>query len=103
MDQAVVTLDVRGALNRGQEPFSLIMQTVGKLNAGQQLRLISPFEPVPLYQVMAQRGFNYQANAREDGDWEILFSPTCEARADEPTPTGAPFCARRASGQGDQG
>ena len=95
MEPDVVTLDVREALDRGQEPFSLIMQTVGKLSAGEQLLLIVPFEPVPLYQVMAQRGYAYESTAREDGNWNILFSPS-GATAVEKEAAEPPSCDRRA-------
>lgn len=83
MSDSVVTLDVRDHLNSGREPFSLIMQTASALEKEQSLRLIVPFEPVPLYHIMAQRGFNYTATTLETGDWEILFSP-CEGSSQDP-------------------
>ena len=79
MSDSVVTLDVRDHLNSGREPFSLIMQTASGLQKEQSLLLIVPFEPVPLYHIMAQRGFDYAATPRESGDWEILFSPCHES------------------------
>ncbi len=36
-------LDVRPELARGQEPFATIMQTIGMLQARQELLLIAPF------------------------------------------------------------
>ena len=69
-----VTLDVREDIQRGREPFSRIMQTVASLGAGDDLVIIAPFEPTPLYAVLAQRGFSYQAKEIDSGDWEIRFS-----------------------------
>ena len=69
-----VTLDVREDIQRGREPFSRIMQTVAGLGAGDDLVIIAPFEPTPLYAVLAQRGFSYQAKEIDSGDWEIRFS-----------------------------
>lgn len=74
----IVRLDVRDQIKTGREPFSQIMGAVGQLEAGQKFLLIAPFEPAPLYAVMAQRGFSSVATVREDGDWEILFSPVLE-------------------------
>jgi uncharacterized protein (DUF2249 family) len=69
-----VTLDVREDIQRGREPFSRIMQAVASLGAGDDLVIIAPFEPTPLYAILAQRGFSYQAKEIETGDWEIRFS-----------------------------
>lgn len=71
-------LDVRPALAAGEEPFSMIMQAVGRLESGQGFLLIAPFQPVPLYQVMAQRGFCHAASPIGGGDWEVLFTPADE-------------------------
>lgn len=68
-------LDVRPMLRAGEEPFQAIMDAVSALAAGQKLRLIAPFRPVPLYSVMANRGFAASDRALDGGDWEVLFSP----------------------------
>src|SRR5215831_15568245 len=78
MSQNVVTLDVRDDLKRGREPFSKIMRTVAALKVNEDLLLIAPFEPAPLYGVLAQQGFSHTAKATDSGDWEVLFSRTTE-------------------------
>lgn len=75
MSDAVVTLDVREMSRSGRDLFSLIMGAVGRLEEGQKLLLVAPFEPVPLYEVMSHRGFDYTTTPRGNGDWEVLFSP----------------------------
>ncbi len=50
-------LDVRPMLRAGEEPFQAIMDAVGALAPGESLRLVAPFRPVPLFSVMANRGF----------------------------------------------
>jgi len=67
-------LDVREDIRNGREPFSKIMQTVAQLKADEQLLLIAPFEPVPLYALLAQQGFSYQSKPTETGDYEVLFT-----------------------------
>ena len=76
-------LDVRPILRAGGEPFGPIMAAADQLVAGQRLRLYATFKPVPLFQVMAQRGFSHQAAPLIDGDWVVLFTPT-GANADVP-------------------
>ena len=74
MSSEIVTLDVRDDLRNGSEPFSKIMDTVGQLRPGERLSLLVPFEPVPLFAVMAQRGFAHTARQMPEGDWEVLFT-----------------------------
>ena len=68
-------VDVRPLLQAGDDPFQAIMEATSELAAGQSLRLIAPFRPVPLLSVMANRGFAASESALGDGDWEVLFSP----------------------------
>ncbi len=51
-----------------------ILESVGRLAPGQGLCLIAPFEPVPLYQFLAQQGFRHESHVRDDGAWEVLFT-----------------------------
>jgi uncharacterized protein (DUF2249 family) len=68
-------LDVRPDLRQGHDPFAKIMQTVGQLAAEQELLLIAPFEPVPLYEVLAQRGFAHAAHQAAPSEWRVTFRP----------------------------
>lgn len=68
-------VDARPILHAGGEPFSLIMAAVGRLREGQGLRLYAPFKPVPLFTVMADKGFAHSASELEGGEWEVLFTP----------------------------
>lgn len=77
-----LTLDVRPHLARGEEPFAAIMAAAEALAPGQALRLLAPFLPVPLFSVMADRGFIAEERALSDGLWEVLFAPV-------PATTGA--------------
>ncbi|MBU3030590.1 DUF2249 domain-containing protein [Paracoccus marinaquae] len=68
-------LDVRPILASGQDPFGAIMDVVGSLPPGTSLRLIAPFQPTPLFSVMARQGYAAAPRQRGDGAWEVLFSP----------------------------
>ncbi len=81
------TLDVRDILKAGGEPFSEIMQAVDALWPGQSLRLLATFKPVPLFGVMAQRGFGHTERQIGGGDWEVIFTPSAQGATE--TGTGA--------------
>lgn len=85
---SIEELDVRPLLERGEEPFKVIMQAVGRIPERGALRLRSSFEPVPLYQVMARRGFSHSSRQLAADDWEVVFSQK------ELSEVPAPRCAR---------
>lgn len=72
---APLTLDVRPELRGGGEPLPLILQAVAQLRPDQPLRLLTTFEPIPLYSVLGRKGFAHVASRHTEGDWEILFTP----------------------------
>jgi uncharacterized protein (DUF2249 family) len=74
MSNNIVTLDVRETLRQGGKPCGLITEAVSRLQSNQSLRLIAPFEPVPLFDLLGQRGYGHRATALPGGDWEVLFS-----------------------------
>lgn len=73
-----VTLDVREDIRSGREPFSKILSTVAALPGGAELLLIAPFEPVPLFAVMAKQGFDHVSRPSGSGDWEVRFTPRAQ-------------------------
>jgi uncharacterized protein (DUF2249 family) len=79
-------LDVRPILREGGEPFSVIMEAVGKLAPGQGLRLLATFKPVPLFHALGARGFESSAREIGNGDWEVIFTPAGSPAAAAATP-----------------
>jgi len=70
----VRTVDVRPIVARGEEPFGTIMAAVDVLEAGQDLVVIAPFEPVPLEGVLGGQGFTFEAVPVDGGDdWRVTF------------------------------
>ena len=88
MTQKTVALDVREDIRNGREPFGKIMQTVASLKDNEQLLLIAPFEPAPLFAVLAQQGFSHQSKPTPAGDYEVLFTRGASGSA-EPIPAAA--------------
>jgi uncharacterized protein (DUF2249 family) len=91
MSQSTVTLDVREDIRSGREPFGKIMQAVAALKDREQLLLIAPFEPAPLYAVLAQQGFSHQSKPTAAGDWEVLFTRDPANLADAKTNPTTPL------------
>jgi uncharacterized protein (DUF2249 family) len=92
MSDKIVRLDVREEFRRAQPPFPRIMNTVSGLLEGQELLLVAPIEPVPLFSILAQRGFGHASRQIESGDWEVRFSrdlavsnAAAGVKADRPT------------------
>lgn len=88
-----LTLDVRPHLARGEEPFAAIMSATNALAPGQALRLLVPFRPVPLFAVMANRGFTAEEHALPGGLWEVLFAPAGAEAEPGLAPGSAPGAA----------
>ncbi|HVV92128.1 MAG TPA: DUF2249 domain-containing protein [Hyphomicrobiales bacterium] len=82
-------LDVRPTLRAGGEPFAEIMAAVNGLAAGQGLRLLATFKPIPLFHVLDGKGFAHVARELDGGDWEVLFTPA-EAKDAPAAATPAP-------------
>lgn len=74
MSNQALVLDVRDDIRRGREPFSKIMQAVASLAPGQDLVLIAPFEPAPLYKMLGQQGLQHKTETTPEGDFKVRFS-----------------------------
>ena len=74
MSKQVVQLDVCKDVQQGREPFSMIMGAVAELQEDEALLLIVPFEPFPLYSVLARHGFSHDSRRTGTGTWEVLFT-----------------------------
>ena len=73
MNGNTILVDVREDIRNGREPFSKIMTAVGGLHSGQELLLVAPFEPIPLFDVLGKQGFQHTAQRQDSGDWEVRF------------------------------
>lgn len=67
-------LDVRPLLASKRPPLPAIMDAVSRLEDGQSLRLIAPFDPVPLRDMLATRGFVNTTSETAPGVWVVEFT-----------------------------
>lgn len=69
-----ITLDVRADFRAGLHPREKIQTALTQLGAEETLRLLAPFEPVPLLHWAASQGLAYQTQPISENDWEVLFT-----------------------------
>ena len=65
------TLDAR---TLDEPPFGPIVAALDDLARDESLLLINGFEPVPLYDVLAERGFAYDAEQVDDDEWHVRIA-----------------------------
>lgn len=61
-------LDVR---DREEPPFPVISDALDELGDDERLLLINSFEPRPLYDVLDERGFDYEPERVADDEWRV--------------------------------
>ena len=61
-------LDVRDVEG---EPFGRIDTALSELDDEDRLLLVNGFEPVPLYDVLADRGFDYETEQVGPTEWHV--------------------------------
>lgn len=74
MTQSILILDVREDIRSGRQPCGRILETARKVGNGESFKLIAPFEPKPLFELLGREGFTHQAAPLTAGDWEVLFT-----------------------------
>jgi hypothetical protein len=69
-------LNVRPDLENGGEPYVRIMEAVASIKPGGTMVIIAPFEPVPLYDVLGERGFSHETAMVAADEWVVRFALT---------------------------
>lgn len=70
--EKLIKLDVRPTINSGKDPFLDIMEKIKKINEDEVLHLINSFEPMPLYSVLGNKGFEHWTE-KVDGVFNVYF------------------------------
>jgi uncharacterized protein (DUF2249 family) len=66
-----LTLDIRGMAQR--EPLERVLGTVASFRAGDTLKLLTDFEPQPLYRILERDGFRHHAEPGEIAPYEVTI------------------------------
>jgi uncharacterized protein (DUF2249 family) len=83
MTQDILTLDVRDDFRSGLHPCDKIQNALGNVGDGETLRLLVPFEPVPIFEVARNKGLSHKAQQTPEGHWEVLFSRNAEVKTNK--------------------
>jgi len=62
---------VVGATEIDGEPFGDIVTALGSLGDDERMLLVNSFEPVPLYDVLDERGFAHETSQIGDDEWHV--------------------------------
>ncbi len=83
-----IILDVRPDIEAGNDPFKRIMATIKELKEGDILKVINSFEPIPLINLLRQKGFSAEVERPEPGLVITYFRK--EKNAQTPDPNQGP-------------
>lgn len=92
----IVDLDVRPILASGTDPLNIILEKIKNIQAGQTLRIINTFEPIPLINMLEKKGFVTYTDTIDANLVETYFHKRTEASPIDATPA-----AKTASGWDD--
>jgi len=67
-----IKLDVRPTIELGRDPFLDIMEKIKALKEDEVLHLINSFEPMPLYSVLGNKGFEHWTE-KVDSVFNVYF------------------------------
>ena len=65
--EPAIILDVRPDIEGGTDPFKRIMSTIKDLKEGEVIKIINSFEPIPLINLLRQKGFTPAVERPEPG------------------------------------
>lgn len=101
----IVELDVRPVIEGGNDPLSIILQAVKKLEPGKVLKIINSFKPTPLIHLLGKQGFESYVEQLSDklihtyfykqsAESAVIAEPTVPVEMDEWNETLNRFCNR---------
>ncbi|HET8828343.1 MAG TPA: DUF2249 domain-containing protein [Pelobium sp.] len=76
----IIDFDVRALLTSGQDPLSLILEKIKTIQAGQALKIINTFEPIPLVKMLEKKGFIIHIDHVAEDLVETYFYKPTEAK-----------------------
>ncbi len=69
----IIELDVRPVLEAGNDPLSIILDTIKSIIPGRALKIINTFEPTPLIALLGRKGFESYTTIGSDNLMETYF------------------------------
>ncbi len=86
----IIDFDVRELLASGKDPLTLIIEKIKTIEAGQALKIINTFEPVPLIKMLEKQGFQiYVDHLSKDLVETYFYKHSAEMTIDAEAKEGA--------------
>jgi len=82
----IIDLDVRPVLSSGTDPLNIILEKIKTIQAGQILKIINTFEPIPLIKLLEKKGFVTYTDTIDANLVETYFYKKSETDSIETTP-----------------
>ncbi|MEN8119134.1 MAG: DUF2249 domain-containing protein [Bacteroidota bacterium] len=79
----ITVLDVRDDLAKGVDPFKEIMATIKTFTEGEVLKIVNTFEPVPIINVLKQKGFISKVEHISEKEIHTYLKKVVEDKSDE--------------------
>lgn len=70
-DDTMQTIDARNM--QPPEPFERVIDALSSLPLGDEVRLLVPHEPRPLYRFLAGNNYTWTATQAAEGHWEVVI------------------------------
>jgi len=73
-DLHIIELDVRSTIESGADPFKEIMQSIKKLNDKETLKVVNVFEPIPLINILREKGYKTWTDKIYENEYHTYFT-----------------------------
>lgn len=99
----VASIDVPALLDDAVDPFPILSAAAEAVGIGEGMVVMAPFDPIPLRNMLTERGFTSWGTPEADGRWRVRFyrAGACGGVGPEarqcPLCTHRPACLRRAN------
>lgn len=70
----IILLDVRPTINSGADPFKEIMGAIKGMKEDETLQLINIFEPLPIIQILQEKGYKTRTDKISDSEYHTFFT-----------------------------
>jgi uncharacterized protein (DUF2249 family) len=88
--EEIAVLDVRPVIAFGDDPLQIILEAIKALQAGEVLKIVNTFEPVPLINLLRKQGFESYVDVINDDLLETYFYRNAAAKQQMPDLKNAP-------------
>ncbi|MBF0372401.1 MAG: DUF2249 domain-containing protein [Alphaproteobacteria bacterium] len=91
----VALIDVPALLDASVDPFPILTAAADAVGTGEGMVVLAPFDPIPLRDMLTERGFSNWGMLDPDGRWRVRFYRAGACGGDGPAARKCPHCDHR--------